>query len=152
LASFWQDQIFSITELKYMFRIALSNKIETCHPDDLATAIVNSIRKFDAVKNSTFIISGGPNARIRHRDRVAALMNVFGLPMPPASKFNESPSPMDWYDTWKSQGMLQYQTRTLSDTISDYEAALHKKYSPLFLPIMRCIVSPLLGKIIVNNL
>ena len=151
LGSHWQSQIFSRSEFRYMFRIPLSTRIEIVHPDDTALAILNAIKYFNTVKGNTLVISGGPNCRMVHRDRVNAILKVLGLPFPSESKFSEVPAPMDWYETRKSQELLHFQERTFADCIEDYQRELARRYSPLFLPLMRYFVGPILGKLIVSG-
>lgn len=152
LATHWQSQIFSRGEFRYMFNIPLENRIEIAHPDDTALAIVNAIRNFNNAKGNTLIISSGPRGRMLHKDRVAALMKVFGLPMPPADRFTRLPHPSDRYDTEKSQDLLHFQNKTFADCIKDYQIELTRRYSPLFLPLMRYFIGPIFGKLIVRRI
>ncbi len=41
----------------YAFTIPLKNRWEFCHPDDVALAILNSVKKFDMVKGKILIIN-----------------------------------------------------------------------------------------------
>lgn len=150
LGSHWQDQIFSRAELRYMFRIPLDNRIEISHPNDTARAIVNAVQYLPAVRGRTLVVSSGPRGRMLHRERVRAIMRTFGLPLPPAGRFSSQPAPMDWYDTHESQQLLHYQTKTFYDSLQDHRAALDQRYSPLFLPLMRYLVGPVLGQWIVR--
>lgn len=150
LGTHWQNQIFSRNEFRYMFRIPLDNRIEVIHPDDTATAIVNAIKYFDKAKGNTLVITGGPACRMFHRDRVKAIMKVLGLPMPPVERFNQSPAPMDWYDTEKSQELLKFQKRTFDDCVADYQKDLARRFTPLFQPLMKRVIGPLFGRIIVR--
>ena len=152
LASHWHSQIFSRGEFRYMFNIPLENRIEIAHPDDTALAIVNAVKNFDAAKGNTLIISSGPKGRMLHKDRVRVLMKMFGLPMPPASRFTRLPHPSDWYDTEKSQDLLHFQNKTFTDCTEDYQRELAVRYSPFFLPLLRYIVGPIFGKIIVSRI
>ena len=52
---------FSISDLKRMFTVPLNNRVEYCHPDDTASAILNAVKNFDSVKGNTLVISGGPD-------------------------------------------------------------------------------------------
>jgi nucleoside-diphosphate-sugar epimerase len=152
LGTHWQNQIFSRKEFRYMFRIPLNNRIEVVHPDDTATAIVHAIRDFDRVKGNTLVVSGGPACRMLHRDRVKAIMKVLVLPMPPVERFNESPAPMDWYDTSKSQALLQFQQRTFNDCLRDYRKELIRRFTPFFPLLMRYIIGPIFGRLIIRHI
>ncbi len=152
LGTHWQNQIFSRNELRYMFRIPLDNRIEIVHPEDTATAIINAVKYFDKANGNIFVITGGPVCRMLHRDRVEVIMKILGFPMPPAERFNTYPAPMDWYDTEKSQAILEFQKRTFDDCVRDYKKALDQRFTPLFLPLMRWVIGPLFGRIIVRNI
>ncbi|MCJ7807384.1 MAG: hypothetical protein MUP73_01495, partial [Dehalococcoidia bacterium] len=60
------------------------------------------------------------------------------------------PCYLDWYDTSKSQEMLDFQRNTFANYLSDYTRGLSRRYSSLFLPFMRYFVSPLFGKVVVQ--
>jgi hypothetical protein len=113
-------------------------------------AILNAIKNFDALKGDTLVISGGPEQRMSYRDMVGDIMGVMRLPLPPAEKFTKEPYYLDWYDTTKSQEFLKYQRKTFADYLRDYSQGLTRRYSTLFLPFMRYLVSPVLGKVVVQ--
>jgi nucleoside-diphosphate-sugar epimerase len=54
--------------LRLMFRLPVENRLEFCHPDDVAQAVANAVGRFPAVKGRTLIVAGGPGQRIRYRD------------------------------------------------------------------------------------
>ena len=139
-----------VSDLKRMFSIPLSNRIEFCHPDDLALAILNAVKNFPLLKGNTLVISGGPDQQMLYKDMVGAILNVMGLPLPPANKFTQQPSYLDWYDTSKSQELLDFQRKSFADYLRDYTGGLSRRYSSLFLPFMRYFVSPLFGKTVVQ--
>jgi nucleoside-diphosphate-sugar epimerase len=141
---------FSMSDLKRMFTVPLDNRVEYCHPDDTASAIVNAVKNFDAVKGNILVISGGPEQRMLYRDMIKAMLGVMGLPVPPARKFTKEPYYLDWYDTTKSQKLLSFQHRSFADYIKDYSKQLSRQYGPGFIPFMRSFVSPLFGKAIVQ--
>ena len=142
--------IFRVSDMKRMLTVPLKNRIEFCHADDTARAILNAVRDFELVKGKTLVISGGPGQRMLYKDMIGAVLKVLGLPMPPADKFTKEPYYLDWYDTDNSQLLLQYQRKTFADYLDDYRQELTQRFSPLFLPFMRYLVGPLLGKIIVR--
>ena len=142
--------IFETSDLKRLFTIPLNNRVEFCHPDDTALAILNAVKKFDTVKGNTLVISGGPKQRMLYKDMISAILRVLGLPMPPAQKFTKQPYYLDWYNTIKSQKLLHFQWKTFSDYLEDYSKELSRQFSSLFLPFMRYFVGPIFGKIIVQ--
>jgi nucleoside-diphosphate-sugar epimerase len=135
-----------VSDLKRMFSVPLDNRVEFCHPDDLAVAILNGVRDFDALKGNTLVVSGGAGQRMLYKDMVGSIFDVMGLPLPPAEKFTREPFYLDWYDTDSSQRLLKYQRKGWADYLKDYSSGLRRRYSPLFLPFMRYFVGPLFGK------
>jgi nucleoside-diphosphate-sugar epimerase len=141
---------FSISDLKRMFSVPLNNRVEYCHPDDTASAILNAVKNFDSVKGNTLVISGGPGERMLYKDMIRHILGVMGLPVPPAHKFTKEPYYLDWYDTTKSQKLLNFQHRSFADYIGDYSKQLAGQYGPGFIPFMRRFVGPVFGKAIVQ--
>lgn len=140
--------VFSTKDIKRMFSVPLDNRIEFCHPEDTATAIVNAVKNFNAVRGKTLVISGGPRQRMLYRDMIARILGVMGLPVPPANKFTEQPYYLDWYDTRQSQRLLRYQRRSFDDYLRDYSAQLSRRYTCLFIPFMLYFAAPLFGRVI----
>lgn len=141
---------FEVSDLKRMFCMPLDTRVEFCHPDDLTVAILNAVKYFDALKGNTLVISGGPDQRMLYRDMLGNIIGVMGLPLPPAEKFAKEPYCLDWYDTAKSQELLKYQQKTFADYLRDYSSGLTRRYTNLFLPFMRYLVSPVFGKLVVQ--
>lgn len=141
---------FSMSDIKRMFTVPLNNRVEYCHPDDTAAAILNAVKNFDSVKGNTLVISGGPEQRMLYKDMIRAMLGVMGLPVPPARKFTVEPYYLDWYDTTKSQKLLNFQHRSFADYIKDYSKQLARQYGPGFIPFMRRFVGPVFGKAIVQ--
>jgi len=141
---------FSFSDIKRMFTVPLNNRVEYCHPDDTATAILNAVKYFDLVKGNTLVISGGPEQRMLYKDMLGRILGVMGLPVPPAHKFTKDPYYLDWYDTAKAQKLLKFQHRSFADYIKDFSKQLTTKYGPGFIPFMRRFVSPVFGKAIVQ--
>ena len=139
-----------VSDLKRMFSVPLNNRIEFCHPDDLALAVLNAVKNFDDLKGNTLVISGGPEQRMIYEDMVGSILGVMGLPLPPDHKFTQEPYYLDWYDTRKSQKLLNFQRKTFADYLKDYSRGLTSRYSALFLPFMRYFVGPLFGKAVVQ--
>jgi UDP-glucose 4-epimerase len=136
--------------IKLMFRLPLTNRIEFCHPDDAIQAIVNAVKYFDRAKGNTLVVAGGPRERMLYRDMLGGALGVLGLPVPPAQKFSQRPYCTDWYDTSKSQELLQFQRRTYADFCRDLSQEFSRRYSPLFIPLMRYFVGPVFGRFIVR--
>lgn len=142
--------MFGVSDLRRMFTIPLNNRIEFCHLDDAALAILNGVKNFDTLKGNTLVISGGPSQRMLYKDMISAILGVLGLPLPPAHKFTQEPYYLDWYETSKSQELLHFQRKTFADYLKDYSKELARRYSPLFLPFMHYFVGPIFGKLVVQ--
>ena len=141
---------FSVSDLRRMFTVPLNNRVEYCHPNDTASAILNAIKNFDKAKGNILVISGGPEQRMLYKDMIRAMMGIMGLPLPPARKFTTEPYYLDWYDTTKSEELLKFQRHSFTDYLKDYSKQLARQYGTGFLPFMRRFVGPVFGKLIVQ--
>jgi len=142
--------IFEFSDIKRMFTLPLDQRIEYCHPDDTARAIVNSVKRFEKAKGNTFVISGGPEQRMLYKDMIGAILGVMGLPVPPAGKFSKEAYYLDWYDTARSQELLEYQKRNFTDYLQDFASEVSRRYGSRFLPFMRWFAGPVFGKLVVR--
>ncbi len=141
---------FSVSDLKRMFTVPLNNRVEYCHPNDTASAILNAVTNFNKVKGETLVISGGPQQRMLYKDMIREMLGIMGLPLPPNQKFTTEPYYLDWYDTTKPQQLLKFQRHTFADYLKDYSKELARQYGSGFLPFMRRFIGPVLGKVIVQ--
>jgi UDP-glucose 4-epimerase len=138
----------SVTDLKRMYDIPPNNRVEFCHPDNIALAIGNSVKSFTDVNGRTLIISGGSSQRMLYKDMMGGILAVLGLPLPPEKRFAREPYPLDWYDTCESEGLLNYQRHTYTDYLNDFSRQLSRRYGRPLIPLMRHVVGPLFGKAI----
>ena len=144
--------LLSIIRLKragikyHMFSIPLKNRLEFCHLDDVALAILNAVKNFDMVKCNTLMIGGGPSQQMRYEDMLRAVLGTFGLPLPPRHKFAKEPYALDWYDTSRSQELLKFQQKTLDD----YTRDLARQFPAPLLALMRYFIGPVFGRLIVR--
>jgi nucleoside-diphosphate-sugar epimerase len=143
---------FEFSDFKRMFSIPLTNRVEYCHPYDTAQAIVNAIDKFEEIKGDTLIIAGGTEQQMTYKEMVSRMLDVYGLPLPPESKFTKVPYYLDWYDTAKSQLLLKFQKRTFQNFIDDLASQINKRYTALFIPLMKNFIGPLFGWLIVRSI
>ena len=139
-----------MSAVKLMFRLPLTNRFQFCHPDNVVLAIVNAVKRFEAAKGNTLVISGGPGERMTYGDVLRGALAVLGLPVPPAHKFSQEPYCIDWYDTRKAQELLDFQQKTFADFRRDMARDFSRRYSPLFVPLMRYFIGPVFGRIIVR--
>lgn len=142
--------VFEMSDVRRLYGIPLNNRLELCHPEEVSVAIMNAVVNFDAVKGNVLIISGGPKGRMLYKDLVGSILGVLGLPLPPARKFTQQPFYLDYYDTSKSQLLLQYQHKTFGDYLGDYRGTLARRFTPAFLPFMCYFVGPVFGKIVMR--
>jgi nucleoside-diphosphate-sugar epimerase len=141
---------FEFSDFKRMFSIPLNNRVEYCHPFDTADAIVAGIKKFEEIKGNTLMIAGGPAQQMTYGEMIKRMLKVYGLPLPPERKFTRKPYYLDWYDTLRSQQLLQFQKRSFDDFLNDLKEQVKKAYTPLFLFMMRYFIGPVFGKLIVR--
>ena len=140
---------FSLGEARtFMFTIPLRNRVEICHPQDMATAVLNAVKRFETVEGQTLVIAGGPGQQMHFEDVLNVVLGVFGLPLPPREKFATEPFPLHWYDTSRSQDLLGFQCRTLDDYVRDFAASFP---APL-VRAMHSYIGPALGGLIVRLL
>jgi len=139
----------SLSEMRtHIYSIPLKNRLEFCHPDDVALAILNAVKNFDMVKGKTLMIGGGPSQQMLYEDMLRAVLGTFGLPLPPRQRFTQEPFPLHWYDTTASQELLEYQNKTLDD----YSRDLTKQLPAPLVALMRRFIGPVFGKLIVRLL
>ncbi len=137
----------TLSDMKaHLHTIPLKNRIEFCHPDDASLAILNVVKNFDAVKGNTLIIAGGSSQQIHYEDMLRRILGTFGLPLPPAHKFAQEPYYLDWYDTSKSQALLNFQRKTLDDYAED----LANQFPAPVVALMRRFIGPVFGRLIVR--
>ena len=139
---------FKMNDLKQMYSIPLNNRVEFCHPYNVALAIGNAAKNFTAIHGKTLIISGGSSQRMLYKDMVGSILAVIGLPLPPEKKFSKEPYYLDWYDTIEAESLLHFQIHTFEDYLKDFTKQLSHRYSKLFVPVMRHVIGPLFGKVI----
>ncbi len=136
-----------LSEVKtHMFTIPLKTRVEFCHPDDAALAILNAVKSFDMVKGNTLMIGGGPSQQMLFEDMLGVLLGTFGLPLPPRHKFAKEPYALDWYNTSRSQELLKFQHKTLDD----YTRDLARQFPAPLLALMRYFIGPVFGRLIVR--
>jgi UDP-glucose 4-epimerase len=137
-----------VKDLKQIYSIPLNNRVEFCHPDNVALAIGNAVKNFTAANGKTLIISGGSNQRMLYKDMIGGILGIIGLPLPPENKFTKEPYYLDWYDTGESERLLRFQIHTFADYLNDFTKQLSQRYGRLFVPFMRRFVGPLFGKVL----
>ncbi|MDX1695119.1 MAG: NAD(P)-dependent oxidoreductase [Ketobacteraceae bacterium] len=100
--------------LEIFLSVAPKCRIEYIHPQDVATAMVNSINNEEAV-GKRFFLGGGINCRSYWRDLNSIRLETFGLGKPPESCFGNQSFYTDWLDTDEAQRILNFQNHDLED-------------------------------------
>lgn len=123
--------------LNQMYIISADARVEFVHPLDIATACTNAVTT--SFSRDVYIIGGGPTCQGTFYDQITQIFALFNLPPPRKEKFNEAPVWLDWYDTTKSQEILQFQSRTFADYLEDLKKSLGWKlgFIKFFAPIAK---------------
>ncbi|MDD1778070.1 MAG: NAD(P)-dependent oxidoreductase [Candidatus Helarchaeota archaeon] len=108
--------------LNLMYSIPWNNRVEFVHPKDIAMACKNAIETNHS--REIYIIGGGLACQTTFYEEVSQIFAIFKLPPPKKEKFNQAPYYLDWYDTTRSQQVLQFQARTLTDYLNDLKKNL----------------------------
>lgn len=112
--------------MKYLFDIAVDQKIEFIDPRDTAEAFVNAIFvPVEEIIGKTMFLGGGKKCQMTQGDFIERQFGAIGIPMLPKKAFFAPKSPeewhfMHWLDTEESQRLLNYQHRTIDDYIKEY--------------------------------
>lgn len=108
--------------LEFGLHIDLATRIEPIHILDLTQAVYSALTKPETV-HQIFIIAGGPKNQTVYKDYIfrllrASIGNVTDQDIP-WNRFISKPYYLYWYDTEESQRLLQFQSRTIDDFVSD---------------------------------
>lgn len=101
-----------------MFAIPLDQRFEIIHGDDVALAVVNTL-KTPEVWGQTVLIGGGPSCQIRYRDYLYGMLDALGIGPLPEEAFGHPLYCTDWLDTEYSQRLLEYQRHNPDEIIQD---------------------------------
>ncbi|MHA1131272.1 MAG: NAD-dependent epimerase/dehydratase family protein [Candidatus Helarchaeota archaeon] len=126
--------------LKQMYSIAWNNRVEFIHPLDIATACKNAITTSHS--KDVYIIGGGPSCQSTFYEQITKIFDMFNLPPPKKEKFKQEPVWLDWYDTQRSQDILQFQHHTFEDWLGDLKTNLSWKVGVIrfFAPIAKYFI------------
>ncbi len=121
-----------------MFEIPIDQRFEMIHGDDVALAIVNTL-KTPEVWGQTVLIGGGPRCQIRYRDYLYGMLDAIGIGPLPEKAFGPGPYCTDWLDSEYSQRLLQYQRHSADEIIQDIarEVGWKRYLTGLVRPIVR---------------
>lgn len=123
--------------LNQMYSIPWNQRVEFVHPMDVATAVCNAASIASEKTRHVYIIGGGSECQQIYYDQISEILGIFNLSPPKKEKFSDGNYYLDWYDTEKSQKVLNFQERNFDDYISDlknelgWKVGLIKFFSPL---------------------
>ncbi|MHA1231624.1 MAG: NAD-dependent epimerase/dehydratase family protein [Candidatus Helarchaeota archaeon] len=128
--------------LKRMYSLPWDQRVEFVHPLDVATAVSNAVSISSENTKEIYIIGGGPLCQQIYYDQICMLFEMFNLNPPKKEKFSDKPFYLDWYDTAKSQEVLQFQKRDFNDYIQDLESNLgwKVKFIKFFSPLVNALI------------
>jgi nucleoside-diphosphate-sugar epimerase len=134
------EMTLSPSNIKQMYSIAWYNRVEFVHPKDIATACVNAVTT--ECSKEIYLLGGGSDCQDIFYDQMTQIFAMFNLPPPKKEKFNEEPVWLDWYDTTRSQEVLQFQQRTFEDYMDDLRETLGWKvgFIRFFAPIAKYFI------------
>jgi UDP-glucose 4-epimerase len=121
-----------------MFEIPLDQRFEVIHGDDVALAIVNTL-KTPELWGQVVLIGGGPRCQIRYRDYLFGMLEALGLGALPEEAFTHKVYCTDWMDSEYSQQRLQYQRHSFQEIVDDIarEVGWKRYLAGLTRPIVR---------------
>ena len=128
--------------LRKMVAVRAGNRLEWVHPEDVALAMVNAVRRKDEVSGRTFLIGGGPRCQVTQAAFLGAAIEAAGLRWS-AGYHGGDEYYTDWLDTAESERLLGYQRHSFED----YRAELAQGLRPAraLLRPLRPLANPLLA-------
>lgn len=124
-----------------LFEISLSNRMEYCHTKDVGLALARGIRS-EQIWGKILLIGGGKRCQYTYGEIAERVLEGIGIGRFPEEVFAEKPFPTDWMDTFESQKLLNYQSRTIDDYVKDIQKRVgwKKFFIHLFKPTLRFLL------------
>lgn len=94
-----------------LFHIPYNTRFEFIHIKDAVSALKNAAISIEASKK-ILLIGGGKEFRMNYGDFVNDILSIAGLEMPEKEDYSLRSYLTNWFDTDKSQRILQYQKHT----------------------------------------
>jgi nucleoside-diphosphate-sugar epimerase len=116
----------ALLELPEPWPFSAEQRLEFVDRNDATLALIHSVGN-RAVLGHTFNIAGGDSWQLHGREYVQGYYETYGIPLEEA-RFANHAGPYDWYDTFDSQRMLDYQ-RT---SYLEFLAALNEVVKDVF--------------------
>ena len=137
---------YDASSIEVLFDFPLNGRNEVVMAIDVARAMISAIKLYEEDKaqicNETFFVGGGSKngCQIYNRDLVSGLFDAMGIGLLDEKCFIDNCDKyfMDWYDTSKSQKLLQYQNHSFEY----YKNQLYEQ-SKKARPVMKLVSKPL---------
>ncbi len=126
-------------DLAASFELPAEEKIEICHPADVALAMSNSVTSNSSV-GKALLIGGGERCRHTAYELMSRYLEAAGVGALPRTAYAHARTlPAGWVDTAESQALLSYQRHTLHDLLGELERELGLKRwgARIFAPLIR---------------
>jgi nucleoside-diphosphate-sugar epimerase len=128
--------------LRQMVAVRASNRLEWVHPEDVALAMVNAVRRKDEVSGRVFLIGGGPKCQVTQAAFLGAAVAAAGLRWSERCH-GDVEYYTDWLDTEESERVLRYQRHAFDDYRA--EMAERLRWARRLLRPLRPLANPLLA-------
>ncbi|MBN2558837.1 MAG: NAD(P)-dependent oxidoreductase [Clostridia bacterium] len=125
--------IWKLKTLVYSFEIDYDSRIEIILDSDVGLAQVTAAEKLRLnmiESGNTYFLGGGDKCRLRYGDFFNGLLRSIGIPGIKKESFTLKPSFLDWLDTQKAQGDLDFQRHSYSDYLKIFRKNM-KRLIPL---------------------
>jgi len=136
--------------LLLMRAIPRENRVHMVDVRDVALAFANAVDRIERVAGMTLLIGGDDTFALTHTEVQDDMLEAFGvgrvgpgLNLPGDPQDDRGWSFTDWFDTTRSQELLEYQAHTWGDTLAWVRSSLGVRrralriVSPLVRPLLR---------------
>jgi UDP-glucose 4-epimerase len=101
-----------------IFDVPLTDRIEFVHTRDVGTAVARACEVPEA-SHCTLNVGGGAACQLLQRDVINRALELLGIGRLPEHAFSGEPFHCDWLDSDESQRLLEYQSRTFDDYLTE---------------------------------
>ena len=112
-------------ELPDVLQYRADQRIELVDRRDVATAFLSSLERNDA-RNRVFNIAGGETWQMLGKNYIQSICKVFEIPAD--REYSKDFTWLDWYDTRSSNAILNYQSISFHNFLSDLKKVVLQLY------------------------
>lgn len=112
-------------ELPDILQFRADQRVEFIESGDVVTALAASLERLEA-RNQVFNIAGGKTWQLRGREYIEKLCEAMDIPSSKAN-YSRDYGFFDWYDTSRSQAVLDYQHATFENFINKIKALVEEE-------------------------